>query len=132
MMLAAGVPPRLNSAQAERKIDASKIMNRDSAGPKLEYKARPLNGIWATAPYLHNGSVPSLAELLLPPEQRSKKFAVGRREFDPQNVGFQSAAVPGTFTFDTSLAGNSNSGHVYGTTLSPEDRQALLEYLKSI
>lgn len=123
---------RLNSALAERKIDASKIMNRDSAGPKLEYKARPLNGIWATAPYLHNGSVPSLAELLLPPEQRSKKFAVGRREFDPQNVGFQTGDAPGTFTFDTAAAGNANTGHRYGAKLSADDRRALLEYLKSI
>lgn len=123
---------RLNSALAERKFDASKIMNRDGAGPKLQYKARPLNGIWATAPYLHNGSVPSLAELLLPPEQRSKKFAVGRREFDPQNVGFQTGDAPGTFTFDTAAAGNSNTGHSYGSMLSADDRRALLEYLKSI
>lgn len=107
-------------------------MSRGGEGPKLRYKARPLNGIWATAPSLHNGSVPNLGELLLPPAQRSKKFAVGRREFDAQNVGFQTAEVPGAFIFDTARAGNASSGHDYGTTLSPGDRQALLEYLKSI
>ena len=123
---------RLQGELVNRKIDAKALMSRDGEGPKLQYKARPLNGIWATAPYLHNGSVPSLSELLLPPEQRSKKFAVGRREFDPQNVGFQTADAPGTFTFDTARAGNSNSGHVYGTTRSADDRKALLEYLKSI
>ncbi len=123
---------RLQGELVNRKIDAKALMSRDGEGPKLQYKARPLNGIWATAPYLHNGSVPNLSELLLPPEQRSKKFAVGRREFDPQNVGFQTADAPGTFTFDTARAGNSNSGHDCGTTRSADDRKALLEYLKSI
>ena len=80
-----------------RQIDVQNILSRGGDGPRMQYKARPLNGIWATAPYLHNGSVPNLQELLLPPEQRSKKFAVGRREFDPQNVGFQTAEVPGHF-----------------------------------
>jgi cytochrome c peroxidase len=123
---------RLQGELINRKIDPKTIVSSSGDGAKMQYKARPLNGIWATAPYLHNGSVPNLAELLLPADQRSKKFAIGRREFDPQNVGFQTAEVPGVFTFDTSRAGNSNSGHTYGTTLSPEDRKALLEYLKSI
>lgn len=100
----------------------------------LAYKARPLNGIWATAPYLHNGSVPNLYELLLAPEQRSKSFWVGRREFDPVKVGFlDKGYVPGFGSeLDTSLPGNSNSGHDYATTLNKSDRMALLEYLKSL
>src|SRR5690606_18198960 len=53
----------------------------------MAYKTQPLAGVWATAPYLHNGSVPNLYELLLPPEQRSVKFWVGNREFDPKHVG---------------------------------------------
>ena len=59
------------------------------------YKARPLDGIWATAPFLHNGSVPSLWELLQPPERRVKTFYVGSRELDPVHVGFDPASSPG-------------------------------------
>ncbi len=68
----------------------------------LAYKSRPLDGIWATAPYLHNGSVPTLYDLLLPPSQRPTKFTVGSREFDPVHVGFKSSGYTG-FVFDTSL-----------------------------
>src|SRR4030095_14281120 len=60
------------------------------------YKARPLNGIWATAPYLHNGSVRNLYELLLPAEERTTTFYVGRREVHPASVGFLSGQpLPG-------------------------------------
>ncbi len=95
------------------------------------YKARPLNGIWATAPYLHNGSVPSLYDLLLPPANRPKTFAVGRLEFDPKKVGRVSdGSVP--FVLDTAVTGNANRGHEYGIDLSEDDRWALVEYLKTL
>lgn len=98
------------------------------------YKGRSLNGIWATAPYLHNGSVPTLYDLLLPlkapaeqkpakgqkklssppdAEYRPDKFMVGSREFDPVKVGLKSADYDG-FLFNTELPGNSNAGHEYG------------------
>jgi hypothetical protein len=95
------------------------------------YKARPLNGIWATAPYLHNGSVPTLYDLLLPKkepedpddgEYRPDQFVVGSREFDPVKVGFKSSGYDG-FIFTTEpviddlgnmIEGNSNAGHEYG------------------
>lgn len=93
------------------------------------YKAGPLWGIWATAPYLHNGSVPNLYQLLLPANQRFKKFRVGSREFDPVNVGFD--YTTGLFEFDTAVRGNGNSGHEYGTQMTEEERQQLLEYLKT-
>jgi mono/diheme cytochrome c family protein len=96
------------------------------------YKARPLSGIWSTAPYLHNGSVPSLAELLKPPGDRVQHFYVGSREFDPQTVGLAAAAGEHSSAFDTSLPGNSNVGHAYGTTLGDADKLDLLEYLKSL
>ena len=97
------------------------------------YKARPLNGIWATAPYLHNGSVPSLAQLLLPPAQRMKTFYVGSREFDPVNVGFITTQTTGAYLFDTTVAGNSNTGHAYATdVLTATQRLELLEYLKTL
>ena len=108
----------------------------------LSYKARSLNGIWATAPYLHNGSVPTLYELLLPrrgPKDpptggnfRPEKFEVGSREFDPVKVGLKSSGFPNGFLFDTTHEGNSNAGHNYGTNLSDDDRWALVEYLKSL
>lgn len=97
------------------------------------YRARPLNGIWATAPYLHNGSVPDLVELLRPPAQRAKMFYVGNWEFDPGRVGFEwKSPFANAFLFDTRLPGNSNAGHEHGTTLSAEDRAALIEYLKTL
>jgi hypothetical protein len=102
----------------------------NNAVVKIAYKARPLNGIWATAPYLHNGSVPNLAELLKPAAQRVKTFRVGSREFDPVNVGFKDD--PSQPLFDTSGEGNANSGHEFGAALSPDERRQLLEYLKSL
>ena len=97
----------------------------------LSYKARSLNGIWATAPYLHNGSVPTLYDLLLPPEQRPSSFKVGAREFDPEKVGFKSDGYNG-FEFRTIQRGNKNTGHNYGAKLSDDDRRDLIEYLKSL
>jgi mono/diheme cytochrome c family protein len=108
----------------------------------MAYKGRPLDGIWATAPYLHNGSVPTLYDLLLPASPlpgdppktvyRPKTFLVGSRQLDDKKVGFKSEGYPG-FLFDTSLPGNSNAGHEYSTrTLSEEDRWDLVEYLKGL
>ncbi len=118
----------------------------------LAYKARSLNGIWATAPYLHNGSVPTLYDLLLPKkrpndpsdgEYRPDAFEVGAREFDTQRVGFIQQGFGG-FVFDTRKRGNWNSGHEYaaGRTPQPNGRQLapltqqqrweLIEYLKTL
>lgn len=102
----------------------------DPAAPLRSYKARPLNGIWAASPYLHNGSVPTLYALLLPPEARPVTFTVGRWEYDPAQVGYVSEGGP--FVLDTRQEGSSNAGHAYGTTLSEADRLALLEYLKTL
>ncbi len=94
------------------------------------YKAGPLNGVWATAPYLHNGSVPNLYQLLLPSSQRTKQFKVGSRKFDSLNVGFDTQE--GAFEFDPALPGNSNAGHSYGTDLNDEQRWAIVEFLKTL
>ncbi|MCG8462056.1 MAG: cytochrome c, partial [Holophagales bacterium] len=96
------------------------------------YKARPLDGIWATAPYLHNGSVPTLYHLLLPPAERPSIFFVGSRQFDPRQVGFESIESAGAYRFDTSIDGNRNIGHDYGTTLEDEQRWELVEFLKTL
>ena len=109
--------------------------------PTLAYKARPLDGIWATASYLHNGSVRSLYDLLLLPDRRSPEFWVGNRDFDPVDVGYVGTDPGGGTGFllrtrDDSgriIEGNSNAGHVYGADrFSEEDRRALVEYVKSL
>lgn len=97
-----------------------------------QYGVRTLAGAWATAPYLHNGSVPSLYELLLPAARRSSRFPVGHPEYDPVKVGYSMNAPAGTYQFDTSQQGNRNTGHEYGTDLSESERMALLEYLKTL
>jgi mono/diheme cytochrome c family protein len=96
------------------------------------YKARPLNGIWATAPYLHNGSVPSLLQLLTPPQQRIEEFKVGSTRFDPKEVGFAYGPSEEGSLLDTRLTGNSNRGHSYGTNLSEKEKWQLIEYLKTL
>ena len=104
----------------------------------LAYKARPLNGIWSSAPFLHNGSVSNLYELLLPAAARSKTFHIGSWEYDPARVGYVTGPAPGAFLFDTRLPGNSNAGHEYGTggdglaPLSDTEIWALVEYLKTL
>jgi len=106
-----------------------KVKNAPTINPR-SYKARSLNGIWATAPYLHNGSVPNLWELMKPPAQRVQQFQVGSRRFDPVDVGFDTTT--GASLLDTRLPGNSNAGHTWGTTLSDEEKWAVIEYMKSL
>jgi hypothetical protein len=96
------------------------------------YKARPLNGIWATAPYLHNGSVPTLWDLLKPAGQRPKVFDIGSRSFDAEKVGLDTTKAPRTFRFDTSAQGNWNNGHEFGTALRDSEKKDLLEFLKTL
>jgi hypothetical protein len=129
------IPPVPDASSERRPADT------DGAPPgevvPVIYKAQALHGIWATAPYLHNGSVPNLFELLLPPPMRSMRFTVGSREFDPQRVGFQTDK-PGFFVFrvlddrGNRIAGNSNQGHEFGTSLTEEEKLQLIEYLKSL
>ena len=67
--------------------------------------------VWATAPFLHNGSVPTLYDLLSPVAERPKKFWLGSLDFDPAKLGYASHRQTGLFALDTSLKGNSNAGH---------------------
>jgi mono/diheme cytochrome c family protein len=109
---------------------------------ELAYKVRSLNGIWATPPYLHNGSVPNIEALLGPAESRPKTFYLGNREYDPVNLGYSIDPLTNGFEFDTSLRGNSNRGHEFtndektygrvGRALAPDERKALIEYLKTL
>lgn len=115
---------------------------KDNCDPKQEglkkclrppsYKARPLNGIWASGPFMHNGSVPNLWEMLQKPDQRVTSFNVGSWEMDPVKVGFATNAEQATSEFDTTLPGNSNKGHEYGSELSDKEKWELIEYLKTL
>jgi hypothetical protein len=120
---------------------------RDPRDPRIRaelvYKARPLNGIWAVAPYLHNGSVLTLDALLAPEDDaRAPTFWVGSKEFDPVKVGYTGAKIDGATLFDSSKPGNSTAGHrfknapkekgVIGPALSATERAQIIEYLKSL
>ncbi|OJT17954.1 hypothetical protein BO221_43150 [Archangium sp. Cb G35] len=104
------------------------------------YLAVPLTGLWLHAPYLHNGSVPSLEELLQPPAKRPTSFYRGNDVYDPARVGFvsdkpsvQRGGVTYTlFRYDTSLPGNGNGGHLHGVELPADSKLALLEFLKTL
>lgn len=132
--------------------DYSPDTTADPYASLLAYKGRSLNGIWATAPFLHNGSIPTIYDLLLPKRQggdpadgeyRPDSFVVGSREYDPAKAGYINQGYAG-FTFNANLPTNSNAGHEYGTihdpTLAPrglkpltkEERLDLLEYIKTL
>jgi mono/diheme cytochrome c family protein len=123
----------------------------DHKEPGPWYRARPLNGVWATAPYLHNGSVPSLYWMLKPAAERPKTFCMGNRDYDPKQVGFAVVEGESCKTGETRFAttgadgkeinGNSNGGHslegtpkpgVIGRLLEEEERYDLIEYLKTL
>ena len=99
------------------------------------YANHPLDGIWLRGPYLHNGSVPTLRDLLEVPGNRPSVFYRGYDVYDQERVGFVST-VPSAngqtfFRFDAALPGNGNGGHLYGTTLPDADKRALVEYMKT-
>lgn len=96
------------------------------------YHSRPLDGIWASPPYLHNGSVPTLWDLLTPASERPKEFLVGR-ELDPIKVGINSITQTGDeWVFKVEETGNSNQGHEFGVEMSDEEKWSLIEYLKTL
>ncbi len=99
------------------------------------YAAMPLDGVWLRAPYLHNGSVPTLVHLLEKPADRPAVFWRGYDVYDYTSVGFvwNGAEAERTgFRHDTSLKGNGRAGHLYGTDLKPAEKQDLIEYLKTL
>jgi mono/diheme cytochrome c family protein len=113
---------------------------------EFAYKVRSLNGVWATPPYLHNGSVPTIDALLGPADQRPKTFYLGHREYDPVKLGYRYDNLTNGFRFDTTLRGNSNRGHefsreynkdkpvrgIIGEELDADKRKAIIEYLKTL
>jgi len=104
---------------------------KDANWPKsgAAYWASPLEGIFASAPYFHNGSVRTLSDVLTPPAQRAKTFRTGSNEFDVEGVCLRN---DGSFIYDTSEPGKGNGGHLSGTDLAQDKKAALIEYLKSL
>lgn len=120
---------RFNKFLAEVEIagyQASKITGLRST---QKYFAASMPGVWARSPYLHNGSVRTMEELLTVPNERPKTFHRGSRVYDPEKMGFTNE---GTYVFDTAGTGNANTGHDYGTALATEQKRDLMEYLKSL
>jgi hypothetical protein len=149
---AATLPPNLRQADgspAPGLVKDGKV-NRDfwngyrtpGAVAYAAYHAPPLNGIWASPPYLHNGSVPTIDALLSPLNERPSLFFVGSRQYDVEHIGYRTDRFPGAFKFDTSVPGNANTGHrfengprgngVIGSALEPAQRRNVIEFLKTL
>jgi mono/diheme cytochrome c family protein len=135
-------PDRIATWGKEYAIASNKVVSRmgiERKGlveePLTGYVAQYLDGIWLRAPYLHNGSVPTLRDLLKPVNQRPQVFYRGYDLYDPVNVGFVStgpqAEKVGTM-LDVSQRGNGNEGHTFGTDLPDAEKDALVEYLKTL
>jgi mono/diheme cytochrome c family protein len=97
----------------------------------LGYKAAPLNGIWATAPYLHNGSVPTLMELLNA-SRSPDGFCVGTRAIDEHDIGYKPDCASEESKINLTIDGNHNTGHSWGSELADAQKRQLIEYLKSL
>jgi hypothetical protein len=142
------VEKTVNVVYDQRKLDQKKRDEFNGNMPNeiqdgIAYKVRPLNGVWATPPYLHNGSVPTVYDLLSPVDERPKDFWLGNREYDPEKLGYKSEKITNGFYFNTLIRGNRNTGHefndkpkgtegVIGRKLAPDERKALIEYLKTL
>lgn len=110
--------------------------NIKKPNPKTAFESRVLQGIWATAPYLHNGSVPTLTDLLKPAAERTASFKIGQA-YDPVKVGLAADQTQFNFTYQTTDcqaidSGTSRCGHEFGVHLKDGDKKALLEYLKQL
>ncbi len=121
---------KLIARDVVRNLQAAQAANLADPRYRVGYESRALDGIWATAPYLHNGSVPNLHALLWPNER--KAFYVGSRVYDPVLVGFVSDDPAQGVLFDPTLPGNSNKGHTYGANLTKDKKNDLMEFLKTL
>ena len=124
-----------SSATAFNEYAAGKPWQFKSFRKTNGYVAMPLIGVWLNAPYLHNGAVPTLTDLLEPAERRPQRFYRGYDVYDPVRVGFVAQGADAEREgemFDTTQRGSANGGHAYGTTLTPDVKTALIEYLKTL
>lgn len=127
---------RQEDADGANKVALEMGVNRANMVKSKGYIAGPISGLWLTAPYLHNGSVANLKQLLTRPEDRRTSFYRGCDLYDSVNMGFLSDRVepscPSNFPFDTMLPGNGRLGHDYGTDLTDDQKRQLIEYLKTL
>jgi hypothetical protein len=139
--IAASIGQPMKKKDAKQILDESLDEDKACAGTVPAYESRVMQGIWGAAPYLHNGSVPTLADLLQPSSARPVTFALGPN-FDTAKVGVASVQ-PGSYVRNTTgcataaelNSGNSRCGHEgpgFGTDLSADDKAKLLEYMKTL
>jgi len=134
MNAAAGASPNDKGPTSGGALSGAFQAQTQKNGTNYAYESRVMHGIWAAAPYLHNGSVPTLADLLSPENVRPTSFALGS-EYDLNTLGL-AKVQPGSTAVRTVTpcaqrnSGNSNCGHPFGTNLPPKYKLALLEYLK--
>jgi hypothetical protein len=123
-------------ADGANRVAAQMGVTRKDMVKDKGYVAGPLSGVWLTAPYLHNGAVANLDQLLTRPEDRRETFYRGCDLYDQEKMGFVSdqpePSCPSNFLFDTRLPGNGRLGHAYGTDLTREQKTQLIEYLKTL
>jgi hypothetical protein len=119
---------RFNNLLATLDVPSYKPTQSPDVRSTQRYWAPSMGGVWARSPYLHNGSVRTMAELLTAPANRAKTFHRGSRMYDAAHMGYTDE---GAFVFDTSAAGNGNAGHDYGSDLTPAQKHDLIEYLKT-
>ena len=132
-------PLQANQLKIQYALKGAFSYPQHDVGGTFRYEARVLKGIWATAPYLHDGSVPTLADLLKPAKDRPASFRIGRN-YDIANLGLAADQPGSSYTRATSgcpdrQSGNSRCGHEgpgFGTDLPQQDKAALLEYLKTL
>jgi hypothetical protein len=124
-----GQADKFNRYLAELKLTGYTPPKEPGVRSTGKYFAPTLSGVWARSPYLHNGSIPSMEQLLTAPAERAKTFHRGSKVFDEKEMGFTD---DGVYVLDTGGRGNSNAGHDYATGLSAADKHDLIEYLKTL
>lgn len=117
-----------------RIIELSNCRSLSRPAPGIGVKARTLDGVIYTAPYLHNGSVPTVYDLLTPAALRPVAFKIGCRDYDMEKMGYSCdrSEDPNVSEFDTRFEGNRNTGHEYGVNLSEDQKWQLIEFMKTI
>ena len=120
---------RFNKFLAELETPGYQPSGEPGIRSTQKYWAASMGGVWARSPYLHNGSVRTMQELLTPSFARAKTFQRGSRDYDTAQMGY---ADDGVYVLDTAGPGNSNTGHNYGTKLPADQKRELIEYLKTL
>ena len=118
-----------NKFLSELEIPGYKPSAQPGIRSTQRYWASTLTGVWARSPYLHNGSVRTMKELLTAPADRTKTFHRGSRDYDANDMGYTDG---GPYVLDTSSPGSANAGHSYGASLPERDKKDLIEYLKTL